>query len=250
MIGRFSISPWGRVNMSRKKEDAAARMQLWTQNSLWSIVLKTISASGKSNWWPKGDMGWDGEQWAQLYMYTYREETLQDTKKVRTYQAVQTILSAPLQTPFTTGTVSLCSCSSVFSHDCLSSNSVAGILTASYDALLSGRDRLRLRCFQSGGSPRDIEHHATCVWTGWPILISILLSLFQIVATCKIRSRCTLFRTSSNIVWPRVIQSEKRLRARWRLCLSSVNSYVNASTHKSTQISQSSTSTFCILKYA
>ena len=85
-------------------------------------------------------------------MYTYREETLQDTKKVRTYQAVQTILSAPLQTPFTTGTVSLCSCSSVFSHNCLSSTSVAGILTASYDALLSGRDRLRLRCFQSGGS--------------------------------------------------------------------------------------------------
>ena len=48
--------------------------------------------------------------------------------------------------------------------------------------------RLRLR-LRSSPIRWDIKHHTIGIWTGWLILISILPSLFQIVATRKIKEK-------------------------------------------------------------
>ena len=67
----------------------------------------------------------------------YISWTLQDTSKND-----QAVLSAPSQRSVTISpldqNVSLCSCSSVFSGDCLFSTSVLKILTVSYDGLANG----------------------------------------------------------------------------------------------------------------
>jgi hypothetical protein len=92
---------------------------------------------------------------------------------------------------------------------------------------------------------RDIKNHSIFIP---PLLVSIPVStrLFQIFSS-SISTLVTL-RCTSDVIRPRVVHPRHRLRA---TSLTSVNCpHPKIQTYKSTHILRSSTSTFCILKYA